>query len=1168
MSFQIILTPLNLFALDNIQEKTVTIAAKSISLEQLLWAIKEQTDIKFVYGTKDISNVVNLSINVKNASVLKVLETALSGTDLYYEQKDDVIYIKKQDKVSLPVTVKGKVKAVDGYPLAGATVRIKGTKNGVSTDQNGNFIITIPKDSPKVLQISFIGMKTVEISNPKESVDIVMEYDSMVISEATVVSTGYQKIDRRLSTSSIYSVKGDDIKQSNAVSLDNMLMGKIPGMTVLNSTSTPGAATKIRIRGVSTISGNREPLWVVDGIILDDPVPLSTEEINSLDNINLIGNAISGLNPMDIESIDVLKDASSTAIYGVRAANGVIVINTKKGKSGAPKVSYSNTLTITERPDYSKLHRMNSIERIEVSKEIERRGLLYGFMPASVGYEGALFDYYDRKITEGEFLERVKKMEEENTDWFDILFRTAFSHKHNISVSGASDKVNYYFSGAYSDAQNTVKHSGLQQYNANMKLIVNLANNLVATIQFRGAITNKRYLHSSISPYQYAYNTSRAIPLKEDNGELAFYNMRQGNQQQLVYNILNEIAQTGNTIDNSSMNFISNLEWKVTPDLRFSGAFGLNNSDTREKEWFSEKSYYAANLRNLNYGTPFPSLDPESPFVKTQCQLPYGGGLKSNNTSNFNYTVRVQADYSKTLNHDHEVSGAIGSEIRSTKYQGIKTMQYGYMPDRGEKFIAIDPSFWPLYNSLILANPDVVTNRLSNFVSFYGITTYSFKHRYVFNFNIRADGSNKFGQDKDARFLPIYSISGKWNIYNEPFMRNVEWMNELSIKASYGVQGNVSDDQTPNLIMQIGPLDPYSHEYLSYLSKLSNPKLKWEKTKAYNIAAEFSLFKNRISGTLEYYYKKGLDQIISKAVSPTTGMVNMSLNAGDITNSGYEAILNLVPVRKENISWSVSLNGAKNTNNVIRSGTEDDYGYESYLNGTAVIANVPVNSFYSYKFNGLDANGLPTFKDIEEKEGDTKATMFKKAFVLSGSRIPDIQGGIGTTVKYKNWTMNLFFSYSLGAKIRLNNLYSNSGQKLPQPQQNMSDEFVKRWRNQGDEAKTNIPALSDQQLLMYGSTSGRSIKIADNMWQMYNNSDLRVVSGDNIRLRSASLRYQLPSSICNKLKIDYASLRFEANNLFVLASKKLNGQDPEQVSLDIQATPALPAFSINLDITF
>lgn len=227
-----------------------------------------------------------------------------------------------------------------------------------------------------------------------------------------------------------------------------MLSGKIPGLTVLGDVSTPGAAAKIRVRGVSTLSGSRDPLWVVDGIILDDPVPLSAEEINSLDNVNLIGNAISGLNPMDIEKIDVLKDAAATAIYGVRAANGVIVVTTKKGSGGRFSVNYSGSVTYNQRPNYGQMALMNSKERIEVSKEIEERGLPFLFRVSRVGYEGLLMDLYDRKLTEDQFLQGVKTLEENNTDWFDLLFRDTASQRHNLSLSGGNDKATYYASGS------------------------------------------------------------------------------------------------------------------------------------------------------------------------------------------------------------------------------------------------------------------------------------------------------------------------------------------------------------------------------------------------------------------------------------------------------------------------------------------------------------------------------------------------------------------------------------------------------------------------------------------------------------------------------------------------------------------------------------------------
>lgn len=1071
-------------------------------------------------------------------------------------------------------TITGIVREEDGTVSPGIAVMVQGTTNATMTDENGKFTLKVRFNNSQegskklpVLIFSCLGKETQEITCDKTHYEIVMKdvYNSLI---GAIISTGYQKIDRRLSASAVTTINAEDVLQGNASTLDNMLQGKLPGLSVVNSSSTPGASSKVRIRGTSSIAGNREPLWVVDGVIQEDPVNVSTDILNNLDDVNLLGNAISGLNPNDIEKIDVLKDASSTAIYGVKAANGVIVVTTKKGTYGKPRITYSGNLTVTERPSYRRLNLMNSKDRIDVSKEIAEKGLAYSFEPARVGYEGLLFDYYDKKITEEQFLNGVSRIEAINTDWFDILFHTSVSHKHNLSVSGANDRVNYYVSGSVIDDNANVKGTGLTQYNILSKVNVKLAESLRGTVQVRGSIIDKEYLHSSISPYQYAYNTSRAIPLYNEDGSLLFYNASTGfNAQPLTYNILNEIQNSGRNIRTDALNFNANLDWNIWKGFRATGMFAMNVSNTNDKEWFSDRSYQAALLRRTNYGEPFPN---EERWKTDMCELPYGGKLKNSSTRNHSWTARLQLDYTKTIK-SHYVSVVAGYEARSSKYTGLVSTQYGYLPSRGESFVNINPIEWPKYSELITNTPDIVTNRISNYMSFYGIFSYSWKSRYIINGNIRADGSNKFGQDKSTRFLPIWSVSAKWNLMNEPFMKKAKWLDELSFKASYGIQGNVSPDQTPSMIIKLGSIDPTSGEYISTLSKLPNPYLKWEKTNSFNVAMDFSLFQNRLSGTLEYYHKYGHDQIVPVQVVSTTGSKRMMLNVGDITNEGVEFIINAVPVKTKNFRWSISFNTSKNTNKVTRGGMVSEYSYTHYINGSAVIEGMPINSFFSYKFAGLDKNGLPEFKDIEESDGTTKEEMYKKAFAYSGNRLPDMQGGLSTNFNFYGVTIGLFFSYSIGSKIRLNNLYNNSGQRLPNPQQNMSAEFNDRWRQPGDELHTNIPALSTEPLSMKaGALQDRKIEIANNKWQMYNQSDIRVASGDFLRLKTAYIKYNLPRKACQKMKISNFAIRLEGNNLWLVCDKKLNGQDPEQIGFGSfsLATPPVSAFTFGLDITF
>ncbi|MEG2791838.1 MAG: SusC/RagA family TonB-linked outer membrane protein, partial [Odoribacter sp.] len=306
----------------------------------------------------------------------------------------------------------------------------------------------------------------------------------------------------------------------------------------------------------------------------------------------------------------------------------------------------------------------------------------------------------------------------------------------------------------------------------------------------------------------------------------------------------------------------------------------------------------------------------------------------------------------------------------------------------------------------------------------------------------------------------------------------------------------------------------------------------------------------------------------TKEVSATTGSKSMSLNAGNLENKGYELALNLIPIQSKQITWALNLNGSRNINKVTKSGITTDYSYRDYLMGQAVIPGEALNTFYSYQYDKLDNNGYPTFKNIEETDGITKEDMYAKVFTHSGTRIPDITGGFGTSVRYRNFTIGGFFSYSLGTKIRMNDLYSDNGQKLPQPQQNMNKAFTERWRHPGDENKTDIPVLSNEPLKMYGFNSKRTIEIANNAWQMYNKSDLRVVSGNYLRLKNIYLRYTVAEKICHKIKAKSAHLKFEATNLWLLADKKLKGQDPEQITLGGASTPPTSTYTFGLDITF
>ena len=1058
------------------EEGKININVKDASVKEVLEVLKKY-NYRLVYSTAVIDACKKkITLDMKKATPSQVLDEIFKETNLVYKIEGNLITIKEVKKDELLVA-QGVVKDENGEPIPGVSVLIKGTVTGTATDNKGNFSLKVNKNS--ALIFSFLGMetKTVFIESEKP-IQVVMKEKTNEMEE--VVITGYQKINKRESTSSIVTMKAEDIIEPIGNRLDQMLQGKIPGMAVLQQSSTVGASPKIRIRGSSSIIGNREPVWVLDGIILEDPVPLDVTELNSMDNVNLIGNAISGLNPEDIERIDVLKDASATAIYGVKAANGVIVITTKRGKLGEPVLRYTTSMSLIARPTTDMMRLMNSKERVEVSEEIVNRGLqtVSGVPIGTIGYEGLIYQLWHNEITRSEFDAGVKELKEMNTDWYKLLFRNSFSHSHTLSLSGATDKVGYYFSFGFSDQQGASLKESSNRFNFMSNLDARLFHDkLNVSLSLSASTTNGSRPY--IDLYKYAFETSRSIPAYNEDGSYLFYNKTEGYETILNYNILNERDNTGRKIKNQTIDFMVDVNYKILSGLTFSGVFSLSKANTKDSEWANEKSYYITDLRGVNYGDELPT---DRNFVETGCRLPYGGELKNDNTLSSTYTVRAGFNYFKRLHETHEIDVNVGSEARSVKYDGISTVQRGYLPDRGKKFVAINAAEWPLYNEWLMANPDVVVDRLTNVVSFYGTFTYTYDDRYTANFNIRTDGSNKFGQDKSTKFLPVWSAAVRWNIHNEMFFSNIQWMNLLALKGSYGVQGNVHSDQTPNLIVSMSGMDDVSKEYISSLNKLQNPYLKWEKTKSYNLALEFAFLNNRISGCAEYYLKKGEDQIITKRVSTVSGKRDVSINGGDVENKGWEFTLNGTPIKTKDFIWGLSLNMYQNYNKVTSKNQTQTYDYKDYLQGNLIMESKPLDGFYSYKFDGLDEEGLPKFKDIDEPDGISKEEMFAKAFAYSGKRVADFNGGFSTYFSFKGFTLNALFAFSVGKKVRLNNLYESTGQMLPLPQQNMSDEFVNRWRK-GVNENTNIPALSDLSLAY--SDMDRKYTISSNKWASF-----------------------------------------------------------------------------------
>ena len=1161
-----ILFSMNVFA--NAMSQTVQVKLENATLRETFKVLKQQTGVYFVFNEEELDHAVKLNLNLDRISLEEAMQQILKGLPYTYEIVNEMVVIKPQPRQPQQEvkTVRGKVVDVNGDPLPGVTIVIEGASIGCATNEKGEYSLTVGNKKGIKLIYSFIGMETeVRVWNGEEVMNVKMKESAQNIDE--VVVTGYQVLNRRESASAVSAVKTEDIYMAGAPSIDQMLQGQIPGLMVMNTSGEPSATPKIRIRGTSTINGNKAPVWVVDGVILEQNVPVTASELNSEDAEYLIGNAISGLSPQDIESITVLKDASATAIYGVKAANGVIVLTTKKGRIGKPTVSYHGEMVVNQRPSYRNFNLMNSAERMQLSKEIFESGLRYSSnitLNPDDSYEGLLDALINRKIDRTEFANLSMEMANRNTDWFDLLFRNAITHSHNVSVQGGTERAKYYFSAGYNDNQGGAKGSVSERFTSLAKVDVDMNDYIrfSAKIDFS---TTKNEGYSVVNPFSYAYKTTRTLKPYDEDGSYHMYNK----SSKYFYNVLKELENTGKDAKSNDFNALLNLNVKLVDGLTYQGVFSYHNSATNTRDWKTAESNAITQIRGYEYKEYDETADEywESP-------LPYGGILEQGHTTKSGYTVRNSLNYVKVFNGVHDINLFAGSEIRGTKYNGVNVTGYGWTPEFGERFMPVyTSSFNSRYATTGALLPKNI-NSVSRVASFFGTASYAYDNRYVFNFNIRSDGANKFGSNPKYRWLPTWSVAGKWTLTNEDFMANfADKGNFVAIRGSYGVQGNIHDDATPHLILQILNRDPVSNLNQSAIYRLPNPDLRWEKTKSWNVAVDFSFFSDRLSGSIDVYKKRTEDLIMDKTVATSNGRSRLYINAGEMDNTGIEGNLSLGLIRNQTFDWDFNLNFGRNINEV-KLANDDFYSdmeeINQMLNGNIPIEGEKAGTMYSYHYAGLMAeDGYPLFYGKDGKlyhDGDPR----RMELIKSGSIYPDLSGGFDTQLTFKKrLSLSLGFTYSIGGVKRLPSVYDDRGRAFD-PVANVSTDWNNRWRKPGDETRTDIPAIYNERIAEDFPTRGlrnTSDEDFDIMYTtyFYDLSSARVVKGDYLRLRMVGLSYRMPEKLINKLGVSSMMLRFQASNLHVWASKKWNGLDPETPEANI---PLLPSYSLGVNVSF
>lgn len=1151
----------------------VSLNMKDATVQEVFFNLEKMTNYTFLYKLDLVNKCGKVNVDATDQDFSQLLLELLNPLGLSFTIDDQVVVItasKAKDDVKKELTIKGRVFMKDSTGVPGATVILKGTSTGVITNMAGEFTITIPYTESPVLIFSFLGMKTREVRyvGQKEMM-VLMEEDVKAMDE--VIVTGYQRIRKSDMVGSTNSVKREDLFFNGTNSIEQMLQGKLPGMVVMNTSGLVGKRQKVRVRGTSTLLGNQEPVWVVDGIIQEDPLPFKTRELDALGNISqdnfdmvkdFVGNAISWLNPNDIEDITVLKDASATVMYGVKAANGVILIKTKQGQAGRMSVNYSGDISITPRLTYEKMNLMNSKERVDVSREIYERGLTSDNRPLeSIGYEGALGRYLAKEISYDEFNDEVKKLESTNTDWFKLLFRNSVSMNHSLSISGGTDKISYYGSVNATINRGTSIGNESTSYSAAIGINAKFGEKVNLGLRINGS-TSETDGYYQVDPYNYASTTSRVIPCFE-NGEKFFYKDKSG----YLYNILHEISMTGNTNTNRSMGVSASFRWDILTGLQFESTFGLNTSNIVGESYADEQSHYITEIRKYEFGTQRPADD-----LYQRSPLPHGGELNTTEDRNFNYTWRNTLSYNYVLAEKHRFSLMVGQECRSNKYDGVASTIYGYFPGRG-KSVSLPPTIIKNQNGedqrndLLDKYKTVVTDRKSNYIGYFASFTYGFDERYILTASFRSDASNRFGQDTRNRFLPVWSIGGRWNVHYEPWMQNQQVISDLNFRVSYGWQGNVAENYGPDLIARIGSgtetIDQNrTGEYMMFIKSLPYGNLRWEKTKTINLGTDFGLFQNKITWTIEYYNKKTEDMIVEKEVPYAYGVTSMPINGGSMTNQGIEVSVGFTPVRTNNFTWSMSINSSKNFNEV-KSTVNENENWRAAASGSLNKAGYAVSSFWAFDFSGLNPKtGSAEFNipSVEENPaGQTDATTFMK---YMGTLEPDFTGGVSMSFRYKSLSLSSSFNLQIGGKKFLYEVFDESiVTSTPSAYVNLPKELTKRWRKPGDETFTDIPALSSTEASYYKLPNGAS----EYAPCLYNYSDVRVVNASFLRCNALSLNYTLPEKWVKKMYLKNLSFSASVSNPFIIVSKEFKGMDPE-VATGSQPISRTYSFGINVSL--
>jgi TonB-linked SusC/RagA family outer membrane protein len=1105
----------------------LSLKAEKESVNNILKLIEEQTEFRFMYNANNINIERKVDLNCDSKSITEVLDILFKGTNVKYRtfNSNYVLYTDAENAVEQAQqqkSVSGKVTDSSGAPLPGVSVVVKGTTSGVITDADGKFTLAkVPENA--TLQFSFVGMKSQEvIVKNKPAINVSMTEESFGIDE--VVAIGYGTSIKKNVTGNQSTIKSEELKSIPTSSLDAALQGKGAGIDITSANGGMiNGLVKVRIRGNGSINSGTQPLWVVDGI------PIMSDEGGSRAQINVNDEALtpsinflSDLNFDDVESVNILKDAAATAIYGSRGANGVILVTTKSGKQGKGKIDFDYKRTFSNSINQIKL--MGAKDWIKTNQTAWANDGRTGDFPLPVQ------KLFADTLANGTAAYTRDMMNNTDVNWMNKMLRTGITDEYSLSMSNATDKSSYFVSGNYSNISGIMIGQEVKKYSIRVNLDFQPIDwlkvgtkssyacsdaNEVSTLSGSGvrgsswalgSISNPGYLNAfnlPVYPEKYADGT----PF-EPGGLNAPYQINDKNLYDNTYKTYHLVG-------------MAFLEFQLLPGLTFRTEAGLDN-------YRQPYNVYGGN-QSMGGATTY--------WLKTNYVRE--GGDETQKT-NFNAVF----NYNKVFKKNHDLRITLGTERTSTQYKTIYWQNWNVTTENhlnGAASIDYDNKGTAVYKS------DLFDEK---FEGFFGRLNYSFKEKYLFGFSIRRDGSNKFGPNN--RFGVFPSLSAGWIISDEHFFKN-EVINLLKLRGSYGQTGN-SNIQMYKYQNVYSPWGYYNDEQWLMLLSLGNKGIQWEKSNVVDFGLEFGLLNNRISGSISYYNKLTSNMLLNSSPAPSIPAgVNPSsrsliTNAGGIKNTGFELTLSTINIVTKDFKWTTDFNFSTNSNKVTSldksyAGTPFSISGDERI---AILEGHPIGEYVLTQFAGYTNNGDDKIYQVNqdlrtnsnqyqlESTGNsilaTASNLANNRFFTGKSGIPKFFGGIGNSFSYKGISLDLFVNFRGGNYILLDGI-----SRTVAGEASMNKDLLNNtWTSSNTNAK--YPRLSYNGLSAEKDADGNAIKRAEA-------EDRYLVKGDFVRLKNVRLGYSIPKSLLEKAKIKSLMIYTDIQNL--LTFSHLHYFDPE-----------------------